>query len=87
MWRALSGTHYIAFYCDDIQRTLGELKARGVKFTDDIKDFGYGLATHFRMTGMDLYKPRYKTHCENGAIPDGLERITRKQSSPVHQKL
>jgi hypothetical protein len=62
---APSGTHYIAFYCDDIQRTVRELKARGIEFTDDIKDVGYGLATHFRMPGdfeVELYQPHYKKH-------------------------
>src|SRR5438128_6168645 len=27
-----SGTHYISFYCDDIEGTVLELKARGVEF-------------------------------------------------------
>src|ERR1700722_5473959 len=44
---ATSGTHDISFYCDDIQRTVKELKARGVEFTDEITDVGYGLRTYF----------------------------------------
>src|SRR5436309_636443 len=43
-----SGTHAISFYCDDIQRTVTELRARGVEFTDEITDAGYGLCIHFR---------------------------------------
>jgi hypothetical protein len=57
-----SGTHYISFYCDDIQKTVAELKQRGVEFTDNITDAGYGLATHFKMPGdfqVQLYQPRY----------------------------
>ncbi len=57
-----SGTADISFYCDDIHRTVAELKARGVVFTDDVKDVGYGLATHFLMPGdfaVQLYQPRY----------------------------
>ena len=57
-----SGTHYISFYCDDIEKTVVELKARGVEFTDTITDVGYGLATHFKMPGdfqVQLYQPRY----------------------------
>jgi hypothetical protein len=57
-----SGTHDISFYCDDINRTVTELKARGVEFTSPIKDAGYGLVTHFRMPGdftVQLYQPRY----------------------------
>jgi hypothetical protein len=57
-----SGTAHISFYCDDIHRTVAELKERGVEFTQDIEDHGYGLVTHFRMPGnfaVQLYQPRY----------------------------
>lgn len=59
---APSGTHNLSFYCDDIHRTVAELKGRGVEFTDDVKDEGYGLVTHFRVPGdfaVQLYQPRY----------------------------
>src|SRR5437867_13214477 len=35
---AVSGTPDISFYCDDIHKTVAELKARGVEFTDEIAD-------------------------------------------------
>ena len=57
-----SGTHYISFYCDDIKRTAADLKRRGVEFTDEIRDAGYGLTIHFKMPGdleVELYEPRY----------------------------
>src|SRR5689334_6608085 len=44
-----SGTAHLSFYCDDIRSTVAELKKRGVEFTDDIADHGYGLVTHLRM--------------------------------------
>jgi len=59
---APSGTHNISFYCDDVKKTVAELKARGVTFTDSITDRGYGLATHFKMPGdfeVQLYQPLY----------------------------
>jgi catechol 2,3-dioxygenase-like lactoylglutathione lyase family enzyme len=59
---ARSGTHNISFYCDDIKRTVAELKSRGVEFTDAIADHGYGLVTHFKVPGgfeIQLYEPRY----------------------------
>ena len=40
-----SGTPYISFYCDDVHKTKAELSARGVEFTDDVTDQGYGLVT------------------------------------------
>ena len=57
-----SGTHYISFYCDEVEKTVAELKQRGVRFTDGIEDVGYGLATHFEMPGgieVELYQPKY----------------------------
>ena len=60
---AVSGTHYVSFYCDDIDVTVRELRGRGVEFTDEIADVGYGLAIHFVMPGgvnVELYQPSYK---------------------------
>jgi catechol 2,3-dioxygenase-like lactoylglutathione lyase family enzyme len=57
-----SGTHDISFYCDDIERTVAELRGRGVTFTSEIRDQGWGLATEFVMPGnikAQLYQPRY----------------------------
>src|SRR5438552_17359818 len=59
---ARSGTHDISFYCDDIEKTVAELKSRGVEFTEPVSDRGYGLVTHFKMPGnfaVQLYQPRY----------------------------
>jgi catechol 2,3-dioxygenase-like lactoylglutathione lyase family enzyme len=58
-----SGTHSISFYCDDVHETRRELAERGVEFTDDVADRGYGLVTHFRMPGgleVQLYQPLYE---------------------------
>lgn len=58
-----SGTPHISFYCDDIEKTVAELKGRGVEFIDQISDKGYGLAIHFKMPGdfeVELYQPLYK---------------------------
>jgi catechol 2,3-dioxygenase-like lactoylglutathione lyase family enzyme len=60
-----SGTHHISFYCDDIERTVAELRQRGVEFTEGISDAGFGLVTHFRLPGdftVMLYQPRYRKH-------------------------
>jgi catechol 2,3-dioxygenase-like lactoylglutathione lyase family enzyme len=57
-----SGTHSLSFYCDDVAKTRAELAARGVEFIDEIRDQGYGLATHFRVPGgfaIELYQPSY----------------------------
>ena len=58
-----SGTHDISFYCDDIEKTIEELEARGVEFSGGVEDAGFGLVTHFLMPGglrVQLYQPRYE---------------------------
>ena len=59
---ATSGTCDISFYCDSIEQTVKELKAKGVTFEGDIQDQGYGLVTHFTVPGnfsIQLYQPKY----------------------------
>lgn len=58
-----SGTHEISFYTDDIHTTVAELKEKGVEFTTDIEDAGWGLITRFKVPGdfsLMLYEPKYK---------------------------
>ncbi len=58
-----AGEHDVSFYCDDIHGTVADLKSRGVKFTHDVEDYGYGLVTHFTAPGgitIQLYEPRYE---------------------------
>jgi hypothetical protein len=58
-----SGTADVSFYCDDIETTVAELRARGVEFTRPIEDHGYGLVTFFKVPGefeVQLYQPRYE---------------------------
>jgi predicted enzyme related to lactoylglutathione lyase len=57
-----AGDHDVSFYCDDIEGTVKDLKSRGVTFTGDVQDHGYGLVTHFVAPGgitIQLYEPRY----------------------------
>ncbi|MCE9583956.1 MAG: VOC family protein [Planctomycetes bacterium] len=58
-----TGTHSISFYCDDIAKTVAQLKKKGVKFTGPVVDQGYGLVTYFKVPGgfsLQLYQPRYE---------------------------
>jgi len=57
-----SGTHDISFYCDDIEKTVAELKSKGVEFTEPVQDHGYGFVTHFKVPGgfqLQLFQPKY----------------------------
>ena len=69
---APSGTHDISFYCDDIEKTVAELKAKGVEFTGPVADHGYGFVTEFKVPGgfeVRLYQPKYTkgAGCGKGA--------------------
>jgi len=55
--------HDMSFYTKDVAATVAELKERGVAFTQEIQDCGYGLVTYFEMPGVgpvQLYQPKYK---------------------------
>lgn len=56
--------HEISLMCDDIQATVTELTAKGVEFTREVRDDGFGLTTNFVVPGageMMLYQPRHPT--------------------------
>jgi hypothetical protein len=56
--------HEISLYCDDISATVDELKSRGVEFTQDVTDWGFGVGTFISAPGgltIQLYEPSYAT--------------------------
>lgn len=56
------GAAEISFYCDDLEATMREMKEKGVEFTSEVRDEGWGLLVSFRMAPdveVDLYQPRY----------------------------
>ena len=58
-----AGTHDVSFYCDDIQGTMADLRKRGVHFTQEPANQGYGYVTYFTMPGgieVQLYEPKYE---------------------------
>jgi hypothetical protein len=53
----------LGFSCENLEKTVAELKKRRVKFVMEIKDEGWGLRARFQMPGgleADLYEPRYR---------------------------
>ncbi|RPJ84988.1 MAG: VOC family protein, partial [Acidobacteria bacterium] len=63
-----SGTrHQISFMCDDINRTVAELRARGIRIDGEPQDEGYGITVTMTLPGdvkVMLYEPRHKTAIE-----------------------
>jgi|SRR6478735_3171291 len=54
--------HQISLMCDDIDATVADLRARGVEFTQDIEDQGFGRTALFVVPGageMMIYEPRH----------------------------
>jgi catechol 2,3-dioxygenase-like lactoylglutathione lyase family enzyme len=59
-----NGTHQLYFMCDDIERTVVELTAKGVEFTSSITEQRWGLLTTFKVPGAGeagLYQPAHST--------------------------
>jgi hypothetical protein len=76
-----AGTHDVSFYCDDIQTTYAELKARGVEFKTEPADHGYGWVTYFTMPGgveVQLYQPKYQKTAR-AAAPTGTKSAVAKK--------
>jgi len=48
--------------CDDLDKTMAELTAKGVEFTGDVRDEGWGITARLKVPGageMTLYQPNY----------------------------
>lgn len=56
------GRHELYLMCDDIKKTVAELKAKGVEFTGEPSDQGWGILVTLKIPGggeMGLYQPRH----------------------------
>ena len=54
--------HKLYLICDDVHATVAELKAKGVEFSEEITDEGWGLMTALKLPGGDelgLYQPTH----------------------------
>jgi catechol 2,3-dioxygenase-like lactoylglutathione lyase family enzyme len=59
-----SGTrHQVSFMCDDINATVADLRARGVRIDGEPRDEGWGISVKMTLPGdcrVQLYQPRHK---------------------------
>jgi predicted enzyme related to lactoylglutathione lyase len=54
--------HQLYLMCDDIRATVADLAAKGVEFTSEITEQGFGLMTAFALAGggeLALYEPKH----------------------------
>lgn len=73
--------HLISFMCDDISKTIAELRAKGVNVVGEPTDEGYGITTMLHLPGgceVMLYEPR---HPIAAAIPAATKRSRPKQTA------
>jgi predicted enzyme related to lactoylglutathione lyase len=62
------GRHMLYLMCDDIEATVAQLKAKGIKFTRPIKNAGFGMLTALKLpdgTELHLYEPRHASPLNN----------------------
>ncbi len=56
--------HQIYLMCDDIEATITELRAKGIKFTKAVQDVSWGRVSAIALPGggeLGLYQPRHPT--------------------------
>ena len=56
------GYHELYLMCDDVHKTLDELKSNGVSASRPVTDAGWGLVTSLQLPGGDeigLYQPKH----------------------------
>jgi len=54
--------HQLSLMCDDIHATVAELQRKGVDFTQDVRDDGFGLTAVLVVPGageLMIYQPRH----------------------------
>lgn len=77
-----SGVHELYLMCDDIHRTIADLKGRGVEFTSPVSDQGWGLLATLKIPGageIGLYEPRHP-------VAAGMHRRARSARSGGKKK-
>jgi predicted enzyme related to lactoylglutathione lyase len=56
------GRHELYLMCDDIRATVEKLTAKGVQFTREVSDEGFGLMSALRLpdgSELAIYEPRH----------------------------
>jgi catechol 2,3-dioxygenase-like lactoylglutathione lyase family enzyme len=58
------GRQELFLTCDDVEATVAELKAKGVRIDKPVTDQGFGLLTYIELPGggsLGLYQPKHPT--------------------------
>ncbi len=74
--------HQLTFMCDNIGKTIAELRAKGVTVVGEPKDEGYGITTMLQLPGgcdVMLYEPRH-------AIAAGMNAPAKRRAAKTTAK-
>ena len=66
--------HLISFMCDDIKRTVAELRGKGVDVGGEPQDEGWGITTMLNLPGgcqVMLYEPRHQVAIDRSTSARG----------------
>jgi catechol 2,3-dioxygenase-like lactoylglutathione lyase family enzyme len=61
-WGRAVGDHELFLMCHDVERTVDELKSKGVEFVSEIEEEEWGRSIRLRIPGgveMGLYEPKH----------------------------
>jgi catechol 2,3-dioxygenase-like lactoylglutathione lyase family enzyme len=69
--RGSTDQHFdVSLICDDLDRTMAELTAKGVEFVGEVRDEGWGITTQMKVPGaaalMTVYQPKYDPPATRG---------------------
>jgi catechol 2,3-dioxygenase-like lactoylglutathione lyase family enzyme len=56
--------HSVSLMCDDLERTMAELRSKGAEFTGAVNEQSFGVTAMLKVPGADdmmLYEPRHPT--------------------------
>jgi catechol 2,3-dioxygenase-like lactoylglutathione lyase family enzyme len=59
-----AGHHELYFMCDDVHKTVAELKKKGVEFSSPVSEQPWGMLTTLKIPGggeVGLYQPKHPT--------------------------
>jgi len=73
--------HQLYLMCEDIEATITELRAKGIKFTQAVRDVSWGRVTAIALPGggeLGLYQPRHPTAL---ARPSAASRAASKKKT------
>jgi len=66
--------HELYLMCDDLDSTVADLRSKGVEFTNEVTDEGFGLMTALRLPGgseLSLYEPRHPSPLSSSRSGNG----------------